>query len=69
MVMHIYQCQRCGKEKEVMLQAGEKPEDIICGCGSTKTAKSSGIFDLLKMGKSDHSQAAQGLRCESSVEG
>lgn len=54
MVKHIYECQRCGKEKEVMLNEGEKPEDIMCGCGSKKTVKTGGMFDLLKMSHNDH---------------
>jgi predicted nucleic acid-binding Zn ribbon protein len=36
MSIYNYSCERCGNEKQVIVEEGERLEDKICGCHSVE---------------------------------
>lgn len=68
MTTYIHKCERCGKEKEILLADGESPEEIGCGCGKKKrNTEGSGYIGIesISIAKESHQCGCGGGHCGS----
>jgi hypothetical protein len=62
LAIYIKKCERCGKEKEILINDGENIEEIGCKCGGSKghSKDKNSFIDLGTLGSGKESNKAGG---------